>query len=89
MVLADRTEVIFTYVRKNLQRARRTFSNRSRLVVERRDFAALDPATLRDLGVHRSEFDSYWAESNGLTERTRVRSEPAPCSMVSKRAHQL
>jgi len=39
----------------------------------RRNFERLDAATLRDLGMSASEFDSYWAESQGLAEHTRVR----------------
>jgi uncharacterized protein YjiS (DUF1127 family) len=39
----------------------------------RREFERLDDSTLRDLGISRSEFDSYWAETHGLAEPTRVR----------------
>jgi len=39
----------------------------------RREFARLDASTMRDLGTSASEFDSYWAESQGLAEHTRVR----------------
>jgi hypothetical protein len=39
----------------------------------RRKFERLDAVTLRDLGMSASEFDSYWAESEGLAEHTRVR----------------
>jgi len=39
----------------------------------RRDFHALDNATLRDLGLGPSEFDSLWAEGDGSAERTRRR----------------
>lgn len=39
----------------------------------RREFERLDDNTLRDLGISRSEFDSYWAETHGLAEPTRVR----------------
>jgi hypothetical protein len=38
----------------------------------RRDFEKLDPAALRDLGLSASEFDSFWAESRGSAERTRL-----------------
>ncbi|HMA07583.1 MAG TPA: DUF1127 domain-containing protein [Ramlibacter sp.] len=44
-----------------------------RYAAARREFARLDDPTLRDLGISRSEFDSYWAESVGLAERSRVR----------------
>jgi len=39
----------------------------------RRKFERLDAVTLRDLGMSASEFDSYWAESEGLAEPTRLR----------------
>lgn len=39
----------------------------------RREFERLDDSTLRDLGISRSEFDSYWAETHGLAEPTRLR----------------
>ncbi|TFZ05530.1 hypothetical protein EZ313_02325 [Ramlibacter henchirensis] len=39
----------------------------------RREFTRLDAQTYRDLGITPSEFDSYWAESQGLTEPTRRR----------------
>ena len=38
-----------------------------------REFGALDAHALRDLGLHRSEFGSYWAESRGLAQPTRRR----------------
>jgi hypothetical protein len=41
-----------------LQRARR-------LAAERQAFDALPPYVLRDLGVDRSEYDSYLAEARG------------------------
>jgi uncharacterized protein YjiS (DUF1127 family) len=44
-----------------------------RYTVARREFQRLDAATLRDLGISPSEFDSYWAESHGLADRTRRR----------------
>ena len=37
------------------------------------EFQRVDAATLRDVGMTRSEFGSFWAESRGLTEPTRVR----------------
>lgn len=42
----------------------------------RREFQRLDDAALRDLGISRSEFDSYWAESLGQAERSRRRVMP-------------
>jgi uncharacterized protein YjiS (DUF1127 family) len=44
-----------------------------RHAVARRQFQRLDAGTLRDLGISPSEFDSYWAESQGIAERTRRR----------------
>jgi uncharacterized protein YjiS (DUF1127 family) len=44
-----------------------------RYAAARREFDRLDDSTLRDLGISRSEFDSYWAETHGLAEPTRVR----------------
>jgi uncharacterized protein YjiS (DUF1127 family) len=41
--------------------------------VARRQMAALDDHTLRDLGVHRSELGSYFVESQQWTEPTRKR----------------
>jgi uncharacterized protein YjiS (DUF1127 family) len=39
----------------------------------RREFERVDDETLRDLGISRSEFDSYWAETHGEAEPTRRR----------------
>lgn len=44
----------------------------------RSDFNRIDAATLRDLGMTRAEFDSYWAESHGLAQPTRRRVLNAP-----------
>lgn len=44
-----------------------------RYAAARREFDRLDAQTLRDIGMSRTEFDSYWAESHGLAEPTRVR----------------
>ena len=41
--------------------------------VARREFAKLDESTLRDIGMSRGEFDSYWAETHGRAEPTRMR----------------
>jgi hypothetical protein len=81
--------MISIYVRKILRRTYLRFSNRRRLAVARKDFALLDASTLRDLGMDRSEFDSYWAESNGLAVRTRIRAEPTLCGILPKKAQKL
>ena len=44
-----------------------------RYAAARREFNALDDSTLRDLGLRRSEYDSYWAETHGWAEHTRKR----------------
>jgi hypothetical protein len=44
-----------------------------RYAAARREFNSLDDATLRDLGMRRSEYDSYWAESHGMADQTRKR----------------
>jgi uncharacterized protein YjiS (DUF1127 family) len=44
-----------------------------RYAIARREFNRLDESTLRDLGISRGEFDSYWAETEGLAEPTRLR----------------
>jgi hypothetical protein len=49
-----------------------------RRAAARREFRALDSATLRDLGLGSAEFDSLWAEANGSAERTRRRVEIRP-----------
>ena len=48
-------------------------ARRRRLAHTRAVIAGLDDATLRDVGVHRSEAASYWAESERLAEQTRRR----------------
>jgi hypothetical protein len=49
------------------------FADRWHYAAARREFACLDASTVRDLGMSPSEFESYWAESHGWAERTRVR----------------
>lgn len=43
------------------------------LAADERSLAHLDAATLRDLGMSRSEFGSYQAERERLVEATRLR----------------
>ena len=50
-----------------------------RYAAARREFGNLDAATLRDLGMSRGEFDSYWAETHGLAEPTRRRAMHDKC----------
>ncbi|MGM9480182.1 DUF1127 domain-containing protein [Roseateles sp. NT4] len=40
---------------------------------ERAEFMQLDATALRDLGLHRSEYDSYRCEAEGDVRRTRRR----------------
>jgi hypothetical protein len=61
--------VIHNSLRGLMQR----FADRWHYAAARREFACLDASTVRDLGMSPSEFESYWAESHGLAERTRVR----------------
>ena len=44
-----------------------------RRAAHRREMHAMSDATLRDLGLQRSEIDSCWAESEGLAQPTRLR----------------
>ena len=48
-------------------------ARRRRLARVQAEIDGLDDATLRDIGVRRSEAASYWAESERLVEQTRVR----------------
>ena len=63
-------------IHKSLRGLMRKFADRWHYAAARREFACLDATTVRDLGMSRSEFDSYWAESQGLAEQTRVRVTP-------------
>lgn len=44
-----------------------------RYAAARREFNRLDDSALRDLGIGRCEFGSYWAETHGHAEPTRLR----------------
>jgi uncharacterized protein YjiS (DUF1127 family) len=48
----------------------------ARRAAHRREMRALSDAELHDLGLHRSEIDSCWAESEGLAEPTRLHLVP-------------
>jgi uncharacterized protein YjiS (DUF1127 family) len=56
-----------------LHRVLRSWRAARREAAERRAFDALDDAAVRDLGMSRSEYDSFWTELRGLAPRTRVR----------------
>ena len=62
---------------KQLQHHLRAWTARARAAwryaCARREFGQLDERSLRDLGLSPSEFASYWAESRGEAERTRLR----------------
>jgi uncharacterized protein YjiS (DUF1127 family) len=45
----------------------------SRRAARRRELHQLSEEALRDIGLHRSEIDSCWAESEGLAQATRLR----------------
>ena len=81
VVHSDRTgPAALQYVRRfadslrgALKAALRRAAAASRYAAARRDFNRLDDAALRDLGISRDEFDSYWAESLGRADQTRRR----------------
>jgi uncharacterized protein YjiS (DUF1127 family) len=50
----------------------------SRRAARRRAMHQLSAATLRDIGLHQSEIDSCWAESEGLAPVTRMRVMAGP-----------
>ena len=58
---------------EGLARLRSHWAAMLRYAAARREFARLEPADLRDLGIGSSEFGSYWAEARGRAERTRMR----------------
>jgi hypothetical protein len=73
--------LLLATVRELLDWVRAWLSDARGRAVARREFRALDSATLRDLGLGSSEFDSLCAEANGSAERTRRRvaiRPPAP-----------
>jgi len=64
---------LFSAALRALRTALEHFRSRRRLAQMHATLAALDEATLRDIGLGRSEAGSYWAESEGQIEATRVR----------------
>jgi hypothetical protein len=60
-------------IHNSLRGLMRRFTDRWHYAAARREFSCLDASTMRDLGMSSSEFDSYWAESQGWAEQTRVR----------------
>ena len=56
-----------------LHEALRELAGAWRYAVARRQMASMDDRTLRDLGVHRSELGSYFAESQQWADTTRQR----------------
>lgn len=55
------------------RRMREGSARRRRLAQMEVALAGLDDATLRDIGVHRSEIGSFWAECEGLATPSRQR----------------
>jgi uncharacterized protein YjiS (DUF1127 family) len=61
------------FIPKALRELLQEHAARWRYGAARREFERLDAQTVRDLGMSRCEFDSYWAETHGLAEPTRTR----------------
>jgi uncharacterized protein YjiS (DUF1127 family) len=55
------------------------FAHARQRAAARREFAQLDAAMQRDLGISPSEFGSYWAEHLGQAECTRRRIHATRC----------
>jgi uncharacterized protein YjiS (DUF1127 family) len=75
-VLAPRPLAVPRTVQALAQRAAalwRAWAAHRQAVADERAFAQLDDATLRDLGMSRSEYGSYWAEAYGEADHTRLR----------------
>ena len=66
-------ESMLSPIRRIIRALSHEFAGRWRRAAARREFSRLDAGALRDLGMSRSKFDSYWAESHGMAEPTRVR----------------
>jgi uncharacterized protein YjiS (DUF1127 family) len=65
--------LLLTHLRELLGWATTWLAEARRCAAARREFQALDNAALRDLGMARSEFGSFWAEAHGSAEHTRRR----------------
>lgn len=61
------------WVRHAWQQMRARSARHRRQAMLRNALARLDDATLRDIGLHRSEIDSFWAECEGLASPSRQR----------------
>jgi uncharacterized protein YjiS (DUF1127 family) len=64
---------IVSHLRQAWQRWRAARASQRRLAEFESAVAGLDDALLRDIGLHRCEVSSYWAESEGLVAPTRRR----------------
>ena len=69
-------DVLGTWAKKWAKKWVKRAAVRRQFAADSDAFARLDASALRDLGMSRSEFNSYWAESHGLAERTRMRVDP-------------
>ncbi|HUG21853.1 hypothetical protein [Piscinibacter sp.] len=67
------TQPVLRRIAVQCRRIAERIERAARRAAARRDFHHLDAATLRDLGMSRSEHDSYRAEAEGLVEQTRLR----------------
>jgi uncharacterized protein YjiS (DUF1127 family) len=64
---------LFAVIANVLRKWAREAAARRQFAIARDAFASLDTSAIRDLGMSRSEFSSYWAETHELAEQTRVR----------------
>ena len=65
--------VAVAHVEETLRRLARALAQSWRYAAARRAFEQLDDRAVRDLGMRRSEFDSFWAEAHGYADCTRLR----------------
>jgi uncharacterized protein YjiS (DUF1127 family) len=68
------------WLRHAWQQMRAHRARRRRQALLHTALAQLNDATLRDIGLHRSEIDSFWAESEGLAPPTRQRLQRRGCT---------